>query len=741
MLFVKAFGIFTCITIACEVSYSLKSKSENSKKLLHTLLVNREKRNSQKEEFRDFLTELKRLLKKQAEEKKYDYLTKTGKEQTEETTQKTTNTESTKPQSNLETMTINEDLSMRMVDHHGKKTFKEADTKNPRTSKMAEALLEEDTHDYHPRPVWRKTVKGNKRTFLKGDNILWMNGIIPYKINENVDSICQQEIQAAIAVFHSKTCIRWEPYLGSGQDHVEFFMGGMSSSYVGNIEVSKYGRLYNLTSQPISIESSHCSLHVVLHEMAHTVGMTHEQSRSDRDQYVTVHWEHVLGGKDNLNLVKEETDNHNIPYDYSSLMHYSVFAFSKDGKKTIEYKNSDYEFLGLRENSLSFYDIEDITKAYKCSQKCPDKKCLNAGYVDHTCVCKCPEYLRGEQCEEVITSDCGGVVELFAENEKKSILSPNYPQSYSVGDTCVWLVKAPFGMKIELTSNDFDLPDGSSNQCYHWLEVRSNLIGQPGPLYCGDSLPVIETSLGSESHLLLLKFDSSFQFTKSGKGFNLIVTSKISPTQTDPNSFSSTSNSFCESHPNWCYNGGSCVISNDDVSCVCPDQFSGKFCEHDENVNQIASQTPVELGTYNCKPAITCSMKGLTSKYSWKVVDNFLTVIPRQGTKGDEAEMFIPFKIANRDMNMKFTFRCFNAGKSDVTLEVTRYIESAYYQYDESVYIGRCDDSGAAKDISIPIYPFFDEESTIFFKAKLQNDGDFNIAIESISIAEIHNMK
>lgn len=56
-------------------------------------------------------------------------------------------------------------------------------------------------------------------------------------------------------------------------------------------------------------------------------------------------------------------------------MYYLVYVFFKDGEKILEYMNIDYEFLGLRENMLLFYDIEDIIKVYNCIWKCVGKEC------------------------------------------------------------------------------------------------------------------------------------------------------------------------------------------------------------------------------------------------------------------------------------------------------------------------------------------------------------------------------
>jgi hypothetical protein len=759
MLSVNALGIFTFIVIFCEYAH-LMEQDEASHTLLHNLLVKQENGGLPKKNRKDspdFLAKIKELLIKYAKEKNAKYPSNFRKEETNAETKTTPESYSREPQSAFDARKIlgnngvlksteTGNFLMRMVDHRGGKTFKAVDAVNPKTSKVAEDLLEEDTHDYHPKPIQGKPGAENRRSFLEGENRLWTNGMIPYKINENVDLKCQEEILAAIAVFHNNTCVRWKPYSNdSDEDHVEFFMSGISSSYVGNIEVTKYGHLYEpeLTSQPITIESSHCTLHVVLHEMAHTLGMTHEQSRSDRDGYVTVYWEHVLRGKENQNLAKEETNNQNIPYDYSSLMHYSIFAFSKDGEKTLEYRDTDYEFLGLQENSLSFYDIEDITKAYKCAKSCPDLECLNAGFVDHTCSCRCPDYLQGERCEDV-TSSCGGIVELQSEDDHRTILSPNYPELYSLGESCMWLVRAPQGMQIELTSNDFDLPDNSLGRCRHWLEIRSISVGQPGPLYCGNSFSLIETPSGSESQLLLLKFDSSYRFTESGRGFNLTVTAKLDPNrlvQEDSSlaSFQSSAvTNYCDKHPDWCYNGGTCVFDDGDVSCICPDQFSGASCEHSKNAVETTTQRPDDLGTYLCEPSKECTVVESNGEFRWEIVNDLLTVVPQSGSKGDEAQFNIPLKIVeNREMCLRFVVRPLDTSEACSVLEVTYLVEGTdshgSYQYDMTVHREAC--GGSEEEFKYDIWTFDGETTTISFKTILQeNSNFFNVAIERISV-------
>jgi len=98
---------------------------------------------------------------------------------------------------------------------------------------------------------------------------------------------------------------------------------------------SRVGRAYWPFPLPQSIFIGRCAHLVghIKHEMMHTLGFYHEHSRSDRDQYIKVNWEHISDGNEAQFLTYRWTTGFGEHYDYDSIMHYSSKAFSKDPER------------------------------------------------------------------------------------------------------------------------------------------------------------------------------------------------------------------------------------------------------------------------------------------------------------------------------------------------------------------------------------------------------------------------
>ena len=62
------------------------------------------------------------------------------------------------------------------------------------------------------------------------------------------------------------------------------------------------------------------------------------QSRFDRDKYIEIVWDNISDKfKPDFEMVDKPVSNsRGFPFDYRSLMHYSKYAFTRNGRETIK---------------------------------------------------------------------------------------------------------------------------------------------------------------------------------------------------------------------------------------------------------------------------------------------------------------------------------------------------------------------------------------------------------------------
>ncbi len=126
-------------------------------------------------------------------------------------------------------------------------------------------------------------------------------------------------------------------------------------SYVG------YLNGYFSGSQDLNVVSG-CGFGSTVHEFLHALGIWHEQSREDRDNHVNIYWDNIESPFED-NFEKQIDGSSDVgAYNYNSIMHYSEYAFSKNGLRTIQAKVAGVT-LGQR-NGLSAGDISAINTMY-----------------------------------------------------------------------------------------------------------------------------------------------------------------------------------------------------------------------------------------------------------------------------------------------------------------------------------------------------------------------------------------
>lgn len=103
------------------------------------------------------------------------------------------------------------------------------------------------------------------------------------------------------------------------------------------------------------------------HEIMHALGIFHEQSRPDRDQFVIVYDENIVPQLESNFKVMPLMDTYNTAYDYVSVMHYgyNYFAYDKKYPTILPRKGNSGVRMGQR-NGISLLDAAKLQVAYKC---------------------------------------------------------------------------------------------------------------------------------------------------------------------------------------------------------------------------------------------------------------------------------------------------------------------------------------------------------------------------------------
>lgn len=72
-----------------------------------------------------------------------------------------------------------------------------------------------------------------------------------------------------------------------------------------------------------------------MHEFLHALGFYHQIASPDRDQYIYIFYENIKPEAWSEFKIMP-SNNLGYPYDINSIMHYDPFAFTKNGKATIQ---------------------------------------------------------------------------------------------------------------------------------------------------------------------------------------------------------------------------------------------------------------------------------------------------------------------------------------------------------------------------------------------------------------------
>ncbi|XP_041941661.1 meprin A subunit beta-like isoform X2 [Alosa sapidissima] len=182
---------------------------------------------------------------------------------------------------------------------------------------------------------------------------------VPLEFDSSLDLNARGVITKALEQFRLKTCIDFK-IRDTEMHYVKIVKDNGCYGYVGN---------YYMAGQPLSIGDGCDSIAIVEHEMLHTLGFWHEQSRPDRDDHISILWNNIEEGKENNFEIKEyaEATTQGTAYDYKSLMHYDKDSFSNGWGDTIYTKKQEFQNIIGQRQDFSPTDVLELNLLYGCS--------------------------------------------------------------------------------------------------------------------------------------------------------------------------------------------------------------------------------------------------------------------------------------------------------------------------------------------------------------------------------------
>ncbi len=164
----------------------------------------------------------------------------------------------------------------------------------------------------------------------------WPGGVIPFTINagdfpDTPNQVDRLAIAAAITHWQNATNIRFQQRTNEFR-YVEFVKGDDNTSCHSHVGMVPVGGIATPGPQRIYCNPTKKALR---HEIGHAIGLWHEQSREDRDAFITIHRMHITSDKaSNLDRHVGDGTVHGV-YDYNSIMHYYKRTFAVDWQPAV----------------------------------------------------------------------------------------------------------------------------------------------------------------------------------------------------------------------------------------------------------------------------------------------------------------------------------------------------------------------------------------------------------------------
>ncbi|CEF68604.2 Astacin-like metalloendopeptidase [Strongyloides ratti] len=274
-----------------------------------------------------------------------------------------------------------------------------------------------------------------KREILRHSQYAWKEKQLTYYVDPMLD---HTEVKVALSRIAKETCLTFVQTHNYRESLFAYIPGRYFETNLGKGKEIPHKIFLPLRAHDIGR---------IMRETLRAFGIDYEHNRRDRNKYISVSPRHILSNYRKYFEKKHPTVTitYDIGYDLRSVMHFSLYEYSKKTGKVLHSKDKLMsQFIG-KSQYLTFNDAKLLNSKYCSFLQIRHPVCRNKGYQNprNPTTCKCLPFFFGNQCEHIVPNN--------AQCTQRNMYTALYiiaTRRLRLGPNCAFFIRARSRLRI-----------------------------------------------------------------------------------------------------------------------------------------------------------------------------------------------------------------------------------------------------------------------------------------------------